>query len=91
MLLLHAFNAIMIITDKETRDKAIELILVNIEFDTDAVVRVKNIVLGKYVEHRWNYFTVKNITDSITTLKIVLCCLTTGHITFALRDLGDVL
>jgi hypothetical protein len=37
------FNDIMIITDKRTREKMIELISVNIEFDNDAVASVRNI------------------------------------------------
>jgi hypothetical protein len=39
--MLHVFNAIMIITDKWTREKMIELISVNIEFDNEAVVSQK--------------------------------------------------
>lgn len=36
-LMLHAFNAIMIITVKWRREKMIELISVNIEFDNEAI------------------------------------------------------
>jgi hypothetical protein len=35
--MLHAFNAIMIITVKWRREKMIELISVNIEFDNEAI------------------------------------------------------
>jgi hypothetical protein len=50
----------------------IQLTSVNIEFDNDAVVSVRNIILGKYVEYRWNYVTITNVMDSITPFRIVV-------------------